>query len=222
MDARVHAQPHHPILESGYWLVLGLLGVSYLLCATQTSLNPNPIALLYQLFTVAATLWVAEVKTSARRAGWLALAVTGLATVVVHLAGLEGRLLDIVLSATSMVAYLVAPMAIVAHEFRKVTVDVQTLLGAIAAYVMVGMFFTFVYNLISLTTPTPLFGEASHDSLTSQLFFSFTTLTTTGYGNLVPDAPLVQTVAISEAITGQLFLVIAVAKFVSGWQPQPR
>jgi hypothetical protein len=51
------------------------------------------------------------------------------------------------------------------------------------------------------------------------LFFSFTTLTTTGYGNLVPAANPGQTFAVLEMLTGQLFLVTAVAKVVSTWRP---
>ena len=207
------------IWQSGYWLVLAFLAVSYVLCAIQTSANPSVIALLFQLVTVAVTFWVARVRPAVRRTGWVVLVVAGIAGVIVQLAGFEGRVLDIVLASASIAAYLIAPAAIIAHQARKTMVDGQTLLASIAAYVMVGMFFTFVYNLISLATSAPLFGKGTDDSLTSQLFFSFTTLTTTGYGNLVPTGALVQTVAIGEAITGQLFLVIAVARVVSGWQP---
>ena len=91
------------------------------------------------------------------------------------------------------------------------------MLASIAAYIQVGMFFTFAYNLIALISPVATFGDDQVDSLTGQLFFSFTTLTTTGYGNIVPVSAGVQSVAIAEAVTGQLFLVIAVARIVSGW-----
>ena len=67
-----------------------------------------------------------------------------------------------------------------AHQARKTLVDAQTLLASIAAYVMVGMFFTFLYNLLSRVSDAPLFADGQVDTLTRQLFFSFTTLTTTG------------------------------------------
>jgi len=209
--------------RSGYWLVLALIAVSYGVCAAQGTPNPSAIAFLVQLVTVAATLWVAEVRPKIRRASWVVLAVAGLAVIVVWLTGGTGHLLDLLLSGASMVAYLIAPGAIIAHQIRKVRVDGQTLVAAISAYVLVGMFFTFVYNFSALLSATPTFSPDQADSLTSQLFFSFTTLTTTGYGNFVPtDAP-VQTVAIAEAITGQLFLVIAVARVVTGWnRPENR
>lgn len=207
------------VWQSGYWLVLVLLLISYVFCASQSSPSTSLLALLVQLVTVAVTLWVARVRTSILRIGWISLVCVALAAAAVQIASFEGRTLAIVLSIASTLAYLFAPMAIVAHQARKVLVDGQTLLASIAAYVMVGMFFTFVYNLLALVTAAPLFGEGTVDSLTSQLFFSFTTLTTTGYGNLVPVGAFVQSVAIIEAIAGQLFLVIAVARVVSGWRP---
>jgi len=206
-----------PLWRSGYWFVLVLIAVSYTLCALQVSPNPSPFAFLVQLATVAATLWVAEVKPRLRLTGWIVLAVAAVAVVVVSLAGTVGHTLDVLLSGASLIAYSVAPLAIIAHIVRRDRVDGQALLASIAAYILVGMFFTFVYNFVALLSAAPTFGPGEAESLTSQLFFSFTTLTTTGYGNIVPLGPGVQSVAIAEAITGQLFLVIAVARVVTGW-----
>jgi len=206
-----------PLWRSGYWFVLALIAVSYALCAAQTGPNTDPIAFLVQLATVAVTLRVAEVAPRLRRAGWVVLGAAAVATVGASVLGTQGRVLDIALSAASMLAYLAAPVAIIAHLSRRDRVDGQALLAAIAAYIQVGMLFTFAYNLIALLSPVPTFGEGHDDSLTGQLFFSFTTLTTTGYGNMVPVAAGVQSIAIAEAVAGQLFLVIAVARVVSGW-----
>jgi len=206
-----------PLWRSGYWFVLTLIAASYALCAVQTGANPNPVAFLVQLAAVAITLRVAQVEPRLRRVGWIVLAAAAAATVVATASGGEGHLLDVALSAASMVAYLAAPLAIVAHLARRDRIDGQAVLASIAAYIQVGMFFTFAYNLIALISPVATFGDDQVDSLTGQLFFSFTTLTTTGYGNIVPVSAGVQSVAIAEAITGQLFLVIAVARIVSGW-----
>ena len=212
-----------PLWRSGYWFVLALIVASYVLCAAQVTPNPSPIALLVQLATVAVTLRVSEVPPRLRQTGWVVLAVAACAVAVVTLIGTSGHVLDVLLSAASMLAYLVAPVAIIAHVARRDRVDGQALLAAVAAYILVGMFFTFVYNLISLLTESPTFGAGNVDSLTAQLFFSFTTLTTTGYGNIVPEGWGAQSVAIAEAVAGQLFLVIAVARVVTGWErPEQR
>lgn len=207
---------------AGYLLVLLLIAVSYALCATQSSPNPSSLAFIVQLLTVAAVLWVADVARPIRRAGWVVITIAGVAVVAAELTGGHGDLLYFILSAASVVAYFVAPTAIIGHQLKRDVVDSQTLLASVAAYVLVGMLFTFVYNLVSLLSGIPTFGDADTNTLAAQLFFSFSTLTTTGYGNLVPEQTLLQSVAILEAITGQLFLVIALARVVAAWSRPER
>jgi len=68
---------------------------------------------------------------------------------------------------------------------------------------------------------TPFFaGMSGRATMQQVLFFSFTTLTTTGYGNLVPSQNPGQTLAVSEMILGQLFLITALGKIVTEWRPR--
>ncbi|WP_337002780.1 MULTISPECIES: potassium channel family protein [unclassified Microbacterium] len=200
----------------GYAIVLGLLIVSYVLCATQPSTDPSPWAFLAMLATVAIVFHVTRARHLVQRVSWVVLSVAGAAALIATAFGIEGPVLAIPLSAASMLALLVAPWAIIAHQVTRRGLDLEALLAAITAYILVGMFFAFVYNLISQISPVPMFGEESPDSLGNQLFFSFTALTTTGYGNLVPVGPGGQALAIAEAITGQIFLITAVARIMRG------
>lgn len=200
----------------GYAVVLGLLIVSYGLCAIQPSTDPSPWAFLPMLATVAMVFYVTRARHLVQRVSWVVLSVAGAAAVVASLFGIDGPLLAIPLSVASMIALLVAPWAIIAHQVTRRGLDLEALLAAVTAYILVGMFFAFVYNLMSQVSASPLFGEESLDSLGNQLFFSFTALTTTGYGNLVPVGPGGQAVAVAEAITGQLFLITAVARIMRG------
>lgn len=201
---------------SGYWLVLALLVLTYVLCAAQGTTDPSPWAFVVQLVTVAVVLRVTDAHPRVQRITWIVLSVAGIAAIVVAVLGLQGIALDIALSAASMVAFLIAPVAIIRHQVRRRGLDAEALLAAISAYALVGMFFALVYNLVALLTVAPTFGPTVVDSLSSQLFFSFTTLTTTGYGNIVPASPAVQGIAVAEAITGQLFLITAVARIMRG------
>jgi DNA-binding beta-propeller fold protein YncE len=63
------------------------------------------------------------------------------------------------------------------------------------------------------------FGSGGVGTMSQDVFFSFTTLTTTGYGNLVPAGQPGQSLAVMEMIIGQLFLVTALGKIVSVWRP---
>lgn len=201
---------------AGYGVVLVLLVVSYGLCATQPSTDPSPWAFLPMLATVAVVFYVTGATRLAQRVSWVVLSAAGLAAVIAGALGLDGPLLAIPLSAASMLALLVAPWVTIAHQVTRRGLDFEALLAAVTAYILVGMFFAFVYNLMSQLSPTPLFGDATADSLGNQLFFSFTALTTTGYGNIVPVGTGGQAVAIAEGITGQLFLITAVARIMRG------
>ena len=116
--------------------------------------------------------------------------------------------------------YLLAPILVVRDLGMRRSVDRETVLGAIAGYLIVGMFFAFVYRAIGIVQPTPFFGPDGPGDTAQVLFFSFITLTTTGYGDLVPATNPGQTLAVMEAVLGQLFLVTAVAKIITAWKPK--
>lgn len=201
---------------SGYAVIAALVVVSYALCAAQRGPNPSPWAFLVTLMTVAVVFRVTAAPRMVQHVAWVILSAAGAATIITTLVGASGHVLDVIFSAATMIALLVAPVAIIAHQVKRRGLNLEALLAAITAYVLVGLFFTFVFNLLSLVSPEPMFGGPDDDSLANQLFFSFTTLTTTGYGNLVPANATSQAVAVAEAITGQLFLITAVARIMRG------
>ena len=108
--------------------------------------------------------------------------------------------------------YLIAPFSILRHLLLRREIDIETLLGAIAAYLLIGISFAFAYQAASEFGSVPFFGTAGPGSLSQDLFFSFVTMTTVGYGNLVPAANPGQTFAVLQAVTGQLFLKGAIAR----------
>jgi hypothetical protein len=125
------------------------------------------------------------------------------------------------MAVVSGLLYLGAPFSIIRHLVLRRTVDRETVLGAVSAYLMIGMFFAFAYRALGDIQAGPFFGT-SDGTFPQDLFFSFTTLTTTGYGNLIPAGNPGQSFAVLEMLIGQLFLVTAVAKAVSAWQPRRR
>jgi hypothetical protein len=81
------------------------------------------------------------------------------------------------------------------------------------------MLFGFAYRFLGVVQSSAYFGANGDGKIPQDLFFSFTTLTTTGYGNLVPAGNPGQTIAVAEMLIGQLFLVIAVAKVINSYTP---
>jgi hypothetical protein len=94
-------------------------------------------------------------------------------------------------------------------------------MGAVAAYLLLGMIWSLAYYLITLPIPEAFsiqgpFAQGDGESLQSHLFyFSFVTLTTLGYGDIVPVHPIVRMLVILEGVAGQLFPAILIARLVS-------
>ena len=201
-----------------YGLVLLLIMVTYALSATITAAWAVSLVLFVQIATIWVTLQASQARRRLREVT-SGLLVVSAAVAILNLF-ISRETADGVMAVVSGLLYVAAPIIIIRRLVQRRTVDTQTLLGAIAAYLMAGMAFAFVYRALGTLQAGPFFGSQGEGSFSQDLFFSFTTLTTTGYGNLVPDANPGQTLAVMEMLTGQLFLVTAVARVVSAWQPR--
>ena len=202
----------------GYGLVLLLIVSTYVLALFAEQRWMVTVLLAVQTATVWQSLRVAGARHVLRLAG-AAVFVLALAAAAVNLAT-HGRLLTVVAFSSASALYLLAPVAIVRDLGRRHRVDLQTLLGALAAYLLIGMAFGFAYECVAALQTGPLFTAGGEPTLDDTLFFSFVTMTTTGYGDLVPAGNPARTIAVFEALTGQLFLVTAVAKVVENWRPR--
>lgn len=201
-----------------YGFVLLLIVISYVVSVSvQSSWGPSVVAFI-QIATVWFTLRTAQVRSAVRRSAFVLMALSAIAALGELGGSATGRP---ILFALASALYLLAPFSIVKHLSSRPAVDLETILGAIAAYLLFGMFFGFIYIEISIVqTSAPFFAGQSDTTMTQVLFFSFTTLTTTGYGNLVPYQNPGQSLAVSEMILGQLFLITAMAKIVTEWRPK--
>jgi Ion channel len=94
--------------------------------------------------------------------------------------------------------------------------------GAAATYLMMGVLWSFLYAIVDRTSPASFAvrGSIAPLDLMDLLYFSFSTLTTTGFGDIVPVTRLARAAAMIESIAGQLFLAILIARLV-GVYPAP-
>ncbi|TWD80012.1 ion channel [Kribbella amoyensis] len=204
-----------------YGLVLVLILVTYVVTAMATSAWTASLGLVLQITTIWMTLRASQARRRLRAvASVLLVASAGIA--VLHLFVPNEAASSGIIAVTSGLLYLAAPVVIVRHLVLRPAVDGETLLGAIAAYLMVGMAFAFLYRALGVIQDGPFFGPQGEGDSAQDLFFSFTTLTTTGYGNLVPAENPGQSLAVGEMLIGQLFLVTAVAKVVNAVRPARR
>jgi len=87
-------------------------------------------------------------------------------------------------------------------------------LSVVLVYVLLGVTWAFAYGMVVLLHPGALQAPEGVRHMSQLLYFSFSTLTTVGYGDIAPVHPYARTLAVLEALTGQLFLVVVVSRFV--------
>jgi hypothetical protein len=126
------------------------------------------------------------------------------------------------LSVASVIQVSLLTLAMGSVLRRVVTapeVGSRTILGALSVYAVLGILFTFLYGTIERVQGGAFFEGVPDPAGSDFLFFSYTTLTTTGYGNLVPGGQPGRLIAGLEMMAGQIFLVTLVAGLVSLWRP---
>ena len=207
------------VSANSYGLVLLLVVVTYVASVSVTEARAASVVLTVQLATVWLTLRTSQARSVVRLVADIVLCLAAVVAVVSFFVHRPGDQLGGIFTVCCLL-YLIAPFSIVRHLIMRRQIDTETLLGAIAAYLLIGMFFAFAYKAAGEFGSVPFFGSAGNGSLSQDLFFSFVTMTTVGYGNLVPAANPGQTFAVLEAVTGQLFLVVAVGKIINSMRPR--
>ncbi len=131
------------------------------------------------------------------------------------------RGLDIVVVGSFNVLTALAPIAILLKlrkEFDEEGVGSEVVMGALCAYLNIGTWFAFANRSVAALTRTPFFAQPEADNALNHMYFSFITLTSTGYGDLTPAYGPGRMFAAVEAIIGQLYLVTVVALVVSAYR----
>jgi ion channel len=111
-----------------------------------------------------------------------------------------------------VVLSLLAPVVVVRRLLQNKEVTSRTLQGAISAYLLIPVAFQFVFHTVDALLPGGFFGSPKPP--TAFMYFSLTTITTVGYGDLAPAADVARLLATVEALLGEVFLVTFVALMV--------
>ena len=115
----------------------------------------------------------------------------------------------------------IAAGAILRRVVLATDVEFRTILGAISVFTL-GLLFGYLFLALGRLYGGDVFQGVVDVQPRDYLFFGYTTLTTTGYGNLIPAGQVGQILAVLEMLTGQIFLVTLVARLVSLWRPGAR
>lgn len=126
------------------------------------------------------------------------------------------------LNAAATVVLLVTLLAVVRRVLSHERVTLQTIAGAVSAYLLIGMMFSAIYGLVAIADPAPFFAGGQRPTPELLQYFSLTTLTTLGYGDLTPGTAQGRGLAMLEALGGQVFLATLVASLVGALERDRR
>lgn len=169
---------------------------------------------LIELFL--ATNLLAAVIPIGRRSGRRLLLVILIAPLIIRPATvwLDQATLAVASLMTWTVVALIAAGVALRFAFSARSIDRQHVDAALSAYLLVGVFFGSFYWILEQIRPGT-FTSAGDFSPFSAIYFSFVTLATLGYGDIVPRSDIARGLAIVEGVGGQLFLAVLIARLVS-------
>lgn len=175
-------------------------------------ISPTFLDVLFSLIIAAA----AAAASTHRRAAYVAtgLALTTLGVRWLHL-GLREPNLGIVDAALGAVALLTFAGYVLRQVLRSGRITLHRVRGAVAAFLLLGLAWAAAYELVWLVDPAAFRLGEGRDPRLELNYYSFVTLTTVGYGDITPLIPAARSLAIAEALVGQLFPAVLIARLVS-------
>lgn len=206
-----------------YGLLLALLVIDYVL-TTVTWTGGEALFTRSALFliTILLAFHTSRVRPRVQNVVRVLVALTALTAISMAVAGSD-RATGAATLLTS-VLLLGAPIAIGWRILHHEQVTAETLAGAVCIYVMIGMIFANLDYGIQLASGRDFFAQSGHEGLPDFSYFSYVTMTTVGYGDLTPRTGLPRTMSVLDALVGQIFLVVMLARLVSmyrgpiGWR----
>jgi uncharacterized membrane protein YeaQ/YmgE (transglycosylase-associated protein family) len=209
----------------GYGVVL-LLVIAAI--ALQMSFETSDASRFASIVLQAVTLVAAVRISGVRRIGTHAAALVAIVAVIASLLTwvIRGDIPQAPAAIVNGLLVAFAPLAVgrgILHDLqRERVVTIATLAGVLAIYLLAGMFFSSVYGVIGAVDANSLFTEVSDPTREDQLYFSFVTLCTVGYGDLTPAGNLSRSFSVAEMLVGQIYLVTVVSLIVSNLRARQR
>lgn len=195
-------------------LLLAIVAVFVLEGVSAPGAWEQVVAAILLATTVLLALWVADVRPRVIRP----VALIALLLVVLSLVeAVAGNADGSVARLANLLLVTLTPPAVVLGTMRTLRarnqVTIEAVFGVLCLYLLLGMFFAFLYGAIGRIDGT-FFAQGVQPTTARCLYFSFTTLTTVGYGDLTAASNLGHTLSVSEALLGQIYLVTIVSVIV--------
>ena len=126
-----------------------------------------------------------------------------------------GPKLQLWADASSLAAILVIALILLIQVFGPGRVGPARIQAAIAAYMLIGAAFAHAYHLTAMLHPGSFNIPGTASNPTDWMYYSFSTLMTVGYGDITAVRPVARTLSVFEALTGQFYMAVLIARLVA-------
>ena len=206
-----------------YFVVLGMMLVAVVfLIAAPTANWSRGLAVGIEGAALVLSVATSHERRSVRQRKAVVLAVVMIVAVVLIGVGDAPRWL-IALLAVFLTAGI--PIALVRGLLRLLRdrgVTVHAVAGSLAIYLSIGLIFAWVIGFVAVVGSGPYFAQHTDGTQGDKVYYSFTVLTTTGFGDFTPATPAGHAIAVIEMLTGQLYLVTVIGLLIGNFASRRR
>jgi voltage-gated potassium channel len=205
--ARLHA-------AHSYRSVLALVGATFLFASVAGDGTwTASVLLVLESVTLAVAVWTSGLARVDSH-GLIGLLVAATTLAIALLFADSSRFTGIAGIATGVL--IIATIAAIAiGVVDQDEVNAHSITGAVCVYLLFGLLFVFLYSAVAVLGSGAFFAQGTDGTRALRLYFSYVTLATLGYGDYTPAGDLGHTLAVLEALVGQLYLVTVLALLVS-------
>ncbi|HET6848217.1 MAG TPA: potassium channel family protein [Gaiellales bacterium] len=172
--------------------------------------------------TLMLALVAAETPAPRLRLAGAVIAVIVAAVIIASLTSHSETAQGVAALATALLVAVAPPalvLGLMRHLRRARMITIPIVAGVLCLYLLLGLFFAFAFIAIQNLGGGPFFSNGDRVNSNTSIYFSFVTMTTVGYGDLTARTSLGHTIAVTEALLGQIYLVTVVAAIVSRLVP---
>ncbi|MFL5816577.1 MAG: potassium channel family protein [Conexibacter sp.] len=209
-DAPLELEGSH---RYGIVLALALTTVLFLIIASEAPWS-HGVSLLLSGGMLAVV--IATSRGHRRLREWVSVVLTALTLMLAVVAVTDAGPESIASAASAALILATAGQLVrgLAVLLRVRGVTVQAVAGALAVYLLLGIVFSFAISTMAKVDPGPYFAQGTDGSESQRVYFSFTSMTTTGFGDLTPGTSGGRAIAVLEMLIGQIYLVTVISMLV--------
>jgi Ion channel len=206
-----------------YFAVLALtFSAVVFLIAAPTADWSRAVGLGIEGFALVVTVGTSRERMTVRRRRAVGVGLALLAWVLLIALGVLGHRIT---SATAVFVTAAVPIALVRGLLRLLSergVTLQGVAGSLAIYLSTGLIFAWIVGFVAQISNTPYFAGHTNGTQGDKVYYSFTVLTTTGFGDFTPATAAGHAFAVIEMLTGQLYLVTVIGLLIGNFAAKRR